>query len=56
MFTQLGIPAGALAIAATLSLFLDLINTGSRLGFLHMELAAQADLLGALDKETLRRP
>ncbi len=55
LFAQLGIPSEALAVAGTLSLFLDMINTGTRIGFLHLELTAQADILGALDREILRR-
>ncbi len=51
-----GSQEGGKAAAGTLSLFLDMINTGTRIGFLHLELTAQADILGALDREILRRP
>ena len=53
MLTQLGIPAEALAISATLSILLDFICTGTEIGLLHMELAIQADHLGLLRRDIL---
>ena len=53
MLTQLNIPPDALAVSATLSVLLDFICTGTKIGFLHMELALQADKLGCLKRKSL---
>lgn len=55
MLSQLGVPAEALAISATLSVLMDFICTGTKIGIMHLELALQADRLGMLDMETLRK-
>lgn len=55
MFLQLNIPRDGLATAATLALFLDFICTAMRMPTLHMELALEADRLGMLDHEKLRK-
>ena len=52
---QLGLPGEAMAIAGLLSLILDFIATGFGLGLRHLELILQADHLGMLDKEVLRK-
>ena len=55
MFLQLHIPQAGLATAATLAMLLDFLCTASRMPTLHMELALQANRLGMLDLETLRK-
>ncbi len=55
MFLQLSIPQAGLATAATLALLLDFLCTATRMPILHMELALQADRLGMLDHEKLRK-
>ena len=53
MLVQLGMPASALAIAATLSIILDFFSTGTRIGMLQMEMMLQAEKLGLLNKDIL---
>ena len=55
LLAQLGIPEQALGIAGALGLILDFIVTGFGLGMRHMELVLQADKLGMLDRDVLRR-
>ena len=47
--------AEALAISATLGVLMDFICTGTKIGIMHLELALQADRLGILDMEILRK-
>lgn len=56
LLAQLGIPEQALGIAGALGLILDFIVTGFGLGMRHMELVLQAEKLGMLDRDILRRP
>ena len=55
MLTQLGIPLDALALAATLSVFLEFVCTGFRVGHMNLEIAVQADKLGMMDHEVFRK-
>ena len=55
LLAQLGIPAQALGVAGALGLILDFIVTGFGLGMRHMELVLQAEKLGMLDRDVLRR-
>ena len=55
MFTQLGIPGEAMALAATLGVILDFVCTGFMLGMVQIELVLQSDHLGMLDKEILSK-
>ena len=55
MMVQLHIPAEALAIGVALGMFLDFICTGTRIPLLHMELILQADHMGLIDYEVLRK-
>lgn len=55
MLTQLNVPEEALAVAATLSVLLDFLCTGTKVGFLNMELAVQADRLGSLKRKVLNK-
>ena len=56
LFSQLGIPSSAIAIATTLSILMDFICTGARVGLLQMELTWQANKLGLIDKKILQDP
>ena len=56
LMAQLRIPPESLAVGVALSLFLDFMCTGTRIPILHMELSMQADRLGLLDRDVLRRP
>jgi len=56
LFSQLGIPSSAIALATTLSILMDFICTGARVGMLQMELTWQANKLGLIDKEKLQDP
>lgn len=55
LLAQLGIPAQALGIAGALGLILDFVVTGFGLGMRHLELTLQAEKLGMLDRDVLRR-
>ncbi|MCR5793880.1 MAG: cation:dicarboxylase symporter family transporter [Solobacterium sp.] len=55
MMVQLHIPPEGLAIGVVLAMFLDFICTGARIPILHMELALQADRMGLIDLEVLRK-
>jgi Na+/H+-dicarboxylate symporter len=55
LLSQLGIPGQALGLAGALGLILDFVVTGFGLGMRHMELVLQADKLGMLDRDVLRR-
>ncbi|MBP5654701.1 MAG: cation:dicarboxylase symporter family transporter [Clostridiales bacterium] len=55
IMTQLNIPGEGLAIAGTLALILDFFSTGAKVASQHMEMILQADHLGMLDREVLRR-
>lgn len=50
------IPSEGLAIAGTMGLIFDFIDTSSRIVISHMELCLSADKLGKLNKEKLRKP
>lgn len=56
MMAQLHIPAEGLAIGVALAMFLDFICTGTKIPVLHMELILQADHLGLINKDVLRKP
>ena len=55
LIKQLGFPGEAMAIAGLLSLILDFVATGFGLGLRHLELILQADHLGMLNHEVLRK-
>ena len=55
MMLQLHIPTEGLALAVTLSMFLDFLCTGVRIPILHMTMALQANRLGLIDHEILRK-
>ncbi|MBQ1369322.1 MAG: cation:dicarboxylase symporter family transporter [Firmicutes bacterium] len=55
LLSQLGIPGQALGLAGALGLILDFVVTGFGLGMRHMELVLQANKLGMLDRDVLRR-
>lgn len=55
LIKQLGLPGESMAVAGLLSLVLDFIATGFNLGLRHLELILQADHLGMLDQEVLRK-
>lgn len=55
LLSQLGIPTQALGIAGALGLILDFVVTGFGIGMRHMELALQAEKLGMLNLDKLRR-
>ena len=50
------IPSEGLAIAGTMGLIFDFIDTSSRIVISHMELCLSADKLGKLNKEKLKKP
>ena len=54
LLLQLGIPSEGVALAASLTILLDLIGTATRVMLLHLELIMQADRLELLDHEVLR--
>ena len=55
LFTQMGIPSGAIAIAVTCDLFFDFLDTAVNNSMGIMEYILQADKMGMLDKEVLRK-
>lgn len=55
LIVQIGVPAEGLALGVVVTTLLDFICSGTRIPILHMELLLQADRLGLLDKEMLRR-
>ena len=55
LLLQMKIPQEGLVIGATLMMFLDYICTATRIPLVHCELILQADRLGLLDEEMLRR-
>ena len=55
LFTQMGIPTEAMAIAITCDVFYDFLDTAVNNSMGIMEYIHQADKLGMLDKETLRK-
>jgi Na+/H+-dicarboxylate symporter len=55
LMTQLNIPSEGIAIAGTISLALDFFSTGAKVLGQHLEMLQQAEHLGMLDKEILRR-
>ena len=55
MFTQLGIPGEALALAAAITSMIDFIATATNLACLQVEVAAVSGKLGMLDEECLRK-
>ena len=55
LLSQLGIPGQALGMAGALGLILDFVVTGFGLGMRHMELVLQAENLGMLNRDVLRR-
>jgi Na+/H+-dicarboxylate symporter len=55
LFTQLGIPTSALALAATLNIFLDFVCTGTKIAMIELELTQQAGILGMIDYDVLRK-
>ena len=56
LLAQLGIPMESLAVAATLSMLFDFVETATRLCGNHLELVMLTDKLGMLDRETLEKP
>ena len=56
LLAQLGIPMESLAVAATLSMIFDFVETATRLCGNHLELVMLTDRLGMLDRETLEKP
>lgn len=56
LLAQLGIPMESLAVAATLSMLFDFVETATRLCGNHLELVMLTDRLGTLDRETLEKP
>ena len=56
MFTQLGIPGEALALAVAINSMIDFIATASNLTCLQVEVTTVAGQLGMLDTECLRNP
>lgn len=56
MFTQLGIPGEALALAVAINSMIDFIATASNLTCLQVEVTTVAGQLGMLDTECLRDP
>lgn len=55
MFSQLGIPDEALALAVAINSMIDFIATASNLTCLQTEVVIAADKLGMLDEECLRK-
>ena len=55
VFIQLGIPPAAIAVAMVLDVVFDFISTGFDTVFRQCELILQADRVGMLDKDTLRK-
>lgn len=55
VFLQLGIPAGAIAVAMVLDVVFDFVSTGFDTVYRQCELVLQADRVGMLDKEKLRK-
>ena len=55
LIKQLGLPGEVMAVSGLLSLVLDFIATGFSLGLRHLELILQADHLGMLDRDKLRK-
>ena len=55
MLLQLHLPAEGLAVGVALVMLLDFLCTGAQIFVLHLELTLQADRLGLLNRETLRR-
>lgn len=56
MFTQLGIPGEALALAVAINSMIDFIATASNLTCLQVEVTTVAGQLEMLDAECLRNP
>ena len=56
MFTQLGIPGEALALAVAINSMIDFIATASNLTCLQVEVTTVAGQLGMLDTECLKNP
>ena len=56
MFTQLGIPDEALALAVAVTSMIDFIATAINLACLQVEVTTVAGQLGMLDTECLRNP
>ena len=56
MFTQLGIPGEALALAVAINSMIDFIATASNLTCLQVEVTTVAGQLGMLDTKCLRNP
>lgn len=56
MFTQLGIPAEALAVALALDVLFDFMATALNMVLLELELAQQAKNLNMLDEAVMKRP
>ncbi len=55
LLIQMHVPREGLAIAVTLSMFLDFICTAARIFTMHIETALLADRLGLLDREMLQK-
>lgn len=55
LIKQLGLPGEVMAISGLLSLVLDFVATGFSLGLRHLELLLQAEHLGMLDHDMLRK-
>ena len=55
MLLQLHLPAEGLAVGVALVMLPDFLCTGAHIFVLHLELTLQADRLGLLNRETLRR-
>ncbi len=55
LLVQMGIPRESLPLGVTLMMFMDFVCTSTRIFTLHCEMLLQADRLGLLDHELLRR-
>jgi len=55
IFTQLGIPADAIAVAFAIDMIIDFPNTGIGLGGLQLVLVEVADSLKMLNKDILKK-
>ncbi|MBQ3378623.1 MAG: cation:dicarboxylase symporter family transporter [Clostridia bacterium] len=55
LFAQLGIPAEALLLAATIEILMDHVNTAFHVGFQLVEIARMAKVMGNIDRDALLR-
>ncbi len=53
LFSDLGVPAEAIALASAMEMVMDMFDTGFNVMLLHLHIVCEAERMGSLDRETL---